>query len=86
MSADFTDRPARYTIAEPMFKERRPPHLRELIYSGVLITMTLVLAIIGLKTPTQLDAIRQNGVLRVATTNTPMTYFIRRVGTGGVRV
>jgi membrane-bound lytic murein transglycosylase F len=61
-----------------MFKERRPPHLRELIYSGVLITMTLVLAIIGLKTPTQLDAIRQNGVLRVATTNTPMTYFIRR--------
>ncbi|SEA64303.1 membrane-bound lytic murein transglycosylase MltF [Marinobacterium iners] len=61
-----------------MFKERKSPHLRELIYSGALISLTLVLAIIGLKTPTQLDAIRNNGVLRVATTNTPMTYFIRR--------
>jgi len=61
-----------------MFKERTSPHLRQLIYIGALLSLGLVLLLIGLNTPTQLDAIRKNGVLRVATTNTPMTYFIRR--------
>lgn len=61
-----------------MFKERKSPHLRELIYFGALISLAFILTMIGLNTPTQLDAIRNNGVLRVATTNTPMTYFIRR--------
>lgn len=61
-----------------MFKERTSPHLRQLIYTGALLSLGLVLLLIGLNTPTQLDAIRKNGVLRVATTNTPMTYFIRR--------
>jgi len=61
-----------------MFKERKSPHLRELIYLGALVSLTFALAMIGLNTPTQLEAIQKNGVLRVATTNTPMTYFIRR--------
>lgn len=61
-----------------MFKERKSPHLRELIYLGALVSLTFALAMIGLNTPTQLEAIQKNAVLRVATTNTPMTYFIRR--------
>ena len=61
-----------------MFKERTSPRLRLLIYTGTLLGLGLVLLLIGLNMPTQLDAIRKNGVLRVATTNTPMTYYIRR--------
>jgi membrane-bound lytic murein transglycosylase F len=61
-----------------MLKERTSPHLRELIYLGALVSLTFALAMIGLNTPTQLEAIQKNGVLRVATTNTPVTYFIQR--------
>lgn len=61
-----------------MFKLQSAPHLRELIYLAVLVGITFVLALISLNTPTQLEAIKQKGVLRVATTNSPLTYYIRK--------
>lgn len=61
-----------------MFKERQYPHLRELIYFTALVGITFGLAMLGLSTPTQLEAIKDRGVIRVATTNTPMTYYIRK--------
>jgi len=61
-----------------MFKLQTAPHLRELIYFTALIGTTFVLAMIGLKTPTQLEAIQQRGTIRFATTNSPITYYIRK--------
>ena len=61
-----------------MFKLRKSPHLRELIYFSVLVSITFGLVMLGLNTPTQLESIQQKGVIRFATTNTPMTYYIRK--------
>ncbi len=61
-----------------MFKLRQSPHFRELIYFCSLVAITFGLAMLSLNTPTQLEAIKQNGVIRFATTNTPMTYYIRK--------
>ncbi len=61
-----------------MFKLRQSPHLRELIYFCSLVVITFGLTMISLNTPTQLEAIKQHGVIRFVTTNTPMTYYIRK--------
>ncbi|MBA4502515.1 membrane-bound lytic murein transglycosylase MltF [Marinobacterium marinum] len=61
-----------------MFKLRKSPHFRELIYFASLVATTFGLVLLSLNTPTQLEAIKQNGVLRVATTTTPITYYIRK--------
>ncbi len=61
-----------------MFKLRQSPYFRELIYFGSLMAITFGLVMLSLSTPTQLEAIKQNGVIRFATTNTPLTYYIRK--------
>lgn len=59
-----------------MFTLRHKPHFRELIYFWGLAFIAFAMAMISLNTPTQVEAIQEKGVLRVATSNTPMTYFI----------
>lgn len=61
-----------------MFKLRNAPHLRELIYLAALVSIMFALSMIGLNTPSQLEAIQQKGVIRVVTTNSPLTYFTRK--------
>lgn len=59
-----------------MFELRQKPYFRELIYFWGLTFVAFLMTLISLNTPTQLEAIQQKGVLRVATRNTPMTYYI----------
>ncbi len=59
-----------------MFRLRQKPYFRELVYLWGLISIAGILALISFNTPTQVEAIRSKGVLRVATRNTPMTYYI----------
>ncbi|MBV0933430.1 membrane-bound lytic murein transglycosylase MltF [Marinobacterium weihaiense] len=61
-----------------MFKLRQAPYLRALIYVIVLATIAAGLTLMGLNTPTQLEAIKAKGSVRFATTNTPLTYYIRK--------
>lgn len=61
-----------------MFRLRKSPHFRELIYFCSLVVITFGLVMLSLNTPSQLDAIKQHGVIRFATTNTPLTYYIRK--------
>ncbi|SEG71515.1 membrane-bound lytic murein transglycosylase MltF [Marinobacterium lutimaris] len=59
-----------------MFALRQKPHFRAMIYFWGLTVIGIMLVVISVNTPTQLEAIKQKGVLRVATRNTPMTYYI----------
>lgn len=59
-----------------MFRLRQKPYFRELIYLWGLTFVALLMALIVINTPTQLEAIQQKGVLRVAIRNSPMTYYI----------
>lgn len=59
-----------------MFALRQKPHFRAMIYFWGLTIIAFILVVISVNTPTQLEAIKQKGVLRVATRNTPMTYYI----------
>lgn len=61
-----------------MFKLHTAPYLRELIYFPALVLITFILAMISLNTPTQLEAIQQRGVIRFATTNSPITYYLHK--------
>lgn len=61
-----------------MFKLRSAPHLRELIYLAALVGLMFALAMIGLGTPTQLESIKEKGVIRIVTTSSPLTYYIRK--------
>ncbi|WP_051298535.1 membrane-bound lytic murein transglycosylase MltF [Marinobacterium litorale] len=61
-----------------MFELRQKPHFRELLYFWILAGLAVLLTTISLNTPTQIEAIKKKGVLRVATRNTPMTYFIEK--------
>jgi len=59
-----------------MFELRQKPHFRELVYFWGLTAIAFLLTLISVNTPTQVEAIKERGVLRVATRNTPMTYYI----------
>lgn len=59
-----------------MFALRQKPHFRAMIYFWGLTVIGIMLVVISVNTPSQLEAIKQKGVLRVATRNTPMTYYI----------
>ncbi len=59
-----------------MFALRQKPHFRAMIYFWGLTIIGIMLVVISVNTPTQVEAIKQKGVLRVATRNTPMTYYI----------
>ena len=59
-----------------MFKLQQKPYFRELIYFWGLVFVGFLIALFSLNTPTQLEAIKEKGVLRVAIRNTPMTYYI----------
>ncbi|WP_432696362.1 membrane-bound lytic murein transglycosylase MltF [Marinobacterium sp. YM272] len=59
-----------------MFVLRQKPHFRALIYFWGLTAIAFLLVLISVNTPTQLEAIKSKGVLRVATRNMPMTYYI----------
>ncbi|MBR9882642.1 MAG: membrane-bound lytic murein transglycosylase MltF [Oceanospirillales bacterium] len=59
-----------------MFVLRQNPHFRELVYFWGLTIIAFLLTLISVNTPTQVEAIKERGVLRVATRNTPMTYYI----------
>ncbi|MBV1787015.1 membrane-bound lytic murein transglycosylase MltF [Marinobacterium sp. D7] len=59
-----------------MFVLRQKPYFRELVYFWGLTVIAFLLTLISINTPTQVEAIKERGVLRVATRNTPMTYYI----------
>ena len=59
-----------------MFRLKEHPYFRELIYVVGLTLISILLFAIHLNAPSQLDAIKKNGILRVAMRNTPVTYYI----------
>lgn len=61
-----------------MFRLKQLPYLREGIYLGVIALIAAILIISLQSQPTQLEQIQKRGVLKVATRNSPMTYFIDR--------
>lgn len=56
----------------------KPHPLRELILFVSVVIFMFSLVMISLRSSTQLDYIRDQGILRVATINNPMTYYLER--------
>lgn len=66
-----------------MFQSRRTPHLRQAIYTGGILFVTFWIAFFSLNSKTTLEKIRERGVLRVATLNSPLTYYFDRDDASG---
>lgn len=61
-----------------MFQSRRTPHLRQTIYVGGILLLTFWIVLAGLNSKTQVERITERGTLRVATLNSPLTYYFDR--------
>jgi len=61
-----------------MFQSRRTPHLRQTIYVGGILLLTFWIVLAGLNSKTQVERITERGILRVATLNSPLTYYYDR--------
>lgn len=61
-----------------MFKSRRTPHLRQVIYATGILLLGLWVVIAGLNAKTQIERINERGYLSIATLNSPLTYYFDR--------
>lgn len=61
-----------------MFTSRRTPYLRQIIYTGGILFITFWIALVSLNSKTAFEKIRERGVLRVATLNSPLTFYYDR--------
>ncbi len=61
-----------------MFQSRRTPHLRQTIYVVGILLLTFWIVMAGLNSKTQIERIAERGTLRIATLNSPLTYYVDR--------